>query len=100
MERVHDMQGLRQFPGFCTQVAVAGDLAADLQLVQLAPDQLAAAMLVVLARAEGRSMPLSTACRTVRGACGFGSYSDVLCALVRQLEETWQVSPAYEPTVP
>ncbi len=82
------------------QVALASDLAADLQLVRLAPDLVAAALLVVLARAEGRSMPLSAACRAVHGACGSGRYSEMLCTLVRQLEETWQVSSAPQPAAP
>ena len=74
------------------QAVLAQKLSADLDLGQLAPDLVAAALLVVLARAEGRRVEAAAACRAVRAACGSGGYGGVLL-LVRRLEEHWQVRP-------
>lgn len=74
------------------QVQLACQLSAELDLCRLAPDAVAAALLVLVARAEGRRLPIAVAGRTVSRVCRANSpsYSSVV-GQVHELEELWQV---------
>lgn len=72
------------------QVELGQQLSPALDLERTSPDTAAAALLVVLARGEGRVVTVAEAARAVRRVCGSASY-DLVRVQVRQLEEMWQV---------